>query len=264
MTVDAELEAAADPLAPDPTPLEGPEADGGPEQKGPVLASFAHPDDMEISSGGTLARFVSDKREVHLLVLTNGDRGADTADTDRVELARTRLAETHAAAEYLGLASVTVLDNHDGDLENTAAVRADIVRVIRKVKPAVVLTCDPTAWFFGSQYFNHSDHRTAGAVTLDALFPGAGNPLFFSELLEEGLEPWKVPEVWLGWTNEPNHYQDITGFMDRKLQALWKHESQVQGGLIGFFESWLPMEAQENGKKIGAEHAEAFRVLTLG
>ena len=138
-----------------------------------------------------------------------------------------------------------------------------MVRRIRQLRPTIVLSCDPTAWFFGNRYYNHSDHRTAGAVALDAVFPGAGNPLFFSEQLQEGLEPHEVPEVWLGWTLEPNHYQDITGFMERKLKALGLHASQVKGGMLGFFEEWLPAEAAENGRKIGVEHAEAFRVLNL-
>jgi LmbE family N-acetylglucosaminyl deacetylase len=142
-------------------------------------------------------------------------------------------------------------------------VQADIARTVRRIHPSIVLTCDPTAWFFGNRYFNHSDHRTAGAVTLDAVFPGAGNPHFFTEQLAEGLSPWKVPEVWMGWSLEPNHYEDVTGFIDLKLKALAEHRSQVQGGMLGFFEEWLPTEAEENGRKIGVQHAEAFRVLQL-
>ena len=103
----------------------------------------------------------------------------------------------------------------------------------------------------------------AGAVTLDAVFPGAGNPHFFPEQLAEGLEPWSVPEVWMGWSGEPNHYNDISGFLDVKLKALFEHRSQVEGDMLGFFEQWLPLEAEESGKKIGVQHAEAFRVLTL-
>ena len=79
----------------------------------------------------------------------------------------------------------------------------------------------------------------------------------------EGLEPWKVPSVWLGWSNEPNHSEDISGYMETKLAALFEHRSQVEGDMLGFFKEWLPNEAAENGKKIGVEHAEAFRVLTL-
>jgi LmbE family N-acetylglucosaminyl deacetylase len=246
----------------DPTP-EGPQApDEGPPA-GPILGIFAHPDDAEISAGGSLARWADEGREVHLLILTNGDRGSDDANDDREELARTRVIEQEAAGKVLGLASFEILETHDGELENTPAIRGDVARRIRTLRPAIVLTCDPTAWFFGSQYFNHADHRTAGAIALDATFPGAGNPHFFTEQFVEGLQVWKVSEVWLGWTNEPNHYQDITGYMDKKLGSLAEHASQVKGGMLGFFEGWLPMEAEENGRKIGVQHAEAFRRLDL-
>lgn len=230
---------------------------------GPALAVFAHPDDAEISVGGTLARWCSEGRAAHLLVLTNGDRGSEDPGQDRAELARIRSAETEAAARVLGLASVRILDNHDGELVNSRGVQADIARSVRELRPTTVLTCDPTAWFFGSRYYNHTDHRTAGAAALDAVFPGAGNPLFFHEQLAEGLEPWKVAEVWMGWTLEANHYQDITGFMDVKLKALTEHRSQVEGNAIGMFEEWLPKEAEKDGKRIGVKHAEGFRVITF-
>jgi LmbE family N-acetylglucosaminyl deacetylase len=228
-----------------------------------VLAVFGHPDDAEICAGGTLARWASEGRPVHLLVLTNGDRGSNDASVDREALAATRLEETKAAAEFLGLESARVLPVHDGELANTPEVRVEIVRAVRITKPSIVVSCDPTAWFFGNTYYNHSDHRTAGACALDAVFPAAGNPLFFSELLEDGFEPHSVPEVWLGWSLEPNHFQDVSGFMDTKLKALALHASQVEGDMLGFFEEWLPREAAESGKKIGVQHAEAFRVLNL-
>jgi LmbE family N-acetylglucosaminyl deacetylase len=231
--------------------------------EGPVLACFAHPDDAEICAGGTLAKFADAGREVHLLILTNGDRGSDDRTLDRAELAATRDAESTSAGEVLGLASVRILsDNHDGELENTAGVRIEIARRVREVRPAVVVTCDPTAWFFEGSYFNHSDHRTAGAVTLDAVFPGAGNPHFFEELLAEGLEPWKVPEVWIGWTLEPNHREDISATMQRKIDALARHASQLAEG-IAFFEDFLQVEARREGERIGAEFAEPFRVMRL-
>jgi len=230
---------------------------------GPVLASFAHPDDAEISSGGTIAKWASSGREVHLLILTNGDRGSNDPSTSRAELARRRAEEVAEAAGLLGLVSATVLDTHDGELANTPEVRERIVREIRDVRPATVLSCDPTAWFFENRYYNHADHRTAGEATLDAVYPGAGNPHFFAEQLAEGLAPWSVRDVWLGWTLEPTHHEDVTGFMQTKLAALGRHASQIEGEQLGFFEEWLPKEAEEAGQAIGVQHAESFRVLDL-
>src|SRR5581483_9734840 len=156
------------------------------DRTGPVLAVFAHPDDAEISCGATLSTWSSLGREVHLLVLTNGDRGSADPAMDRAELARTRRRETEEAAAVLGLASVRILGVHDGELENTAEVRGQVVRAIRELRPQTVLSCDPTAWFFENRYYNHSDHRTAGVIALDSVFPGAGNPHFFAEHLHEG------------------------------------------------------------------------------
>ena len=104
-------------------------------------------------------------------------------------------------------------------------------RAIRELRPTAVVTCDPTAWFFEDRYYNHSDHRTAGVVALDAVFPGAGNPHFFSDHLAEGLEPHSVTDVWLGWTREPNHREDITGFLQVKIDALAAHASQLIEGI---------------------------------
>ncbi|MEX0989251.1 MAG: PIG-L deacetylase family protein [Actinomycetota bacterium] len=230
---------------------------------GPVLASFAHPDDAEIAAGGTLAKFADQGREVHLLVLTNGDRGSNDPSTDRAELERIRAEEVVDAGRVLGLAGGRVLDIHDGDLRNTDEVRAEIVREIRRVRPEIVLTSDPTARFFDDNYINHRDHRTAGDVTLDAVFPDAGNPLFSSEQLGAGLAPWSASQVWLAWTLEPNHDEDVTGYMATKVEALARHRSQVEGDLLGYFEEWLPKDAAAAGSRIDVEHAESFHVLTL-
>ncbi len=233
------------------------------DEGGPVLAVFGHPDDAEISAGGTLARWAGEGRAVHLLVLTNGDRGTEDPSQSREQLARIRAVESRAAADVLGLADCRVLPFHDGELENSPAVRLEIARDIRRIRPFTILTCDPTVWFFGNRYFNHADHRACGAAALDATFPGAGNPLFFTELLEEGLAAWKVPQVWLSWTLEPNHFQDISDHMETKIAALAAHRSQVEGNLLGFFDQWLPLEAEEAGRQIGVKYAEGFRVLNL-
>ena len=229
---------------------------------GPVLAVFAHPDDAEISAGGTLANWVAAGREVHLLVLTNGDRGSSDPARDRAELAATRKIETEAAAAELGLASAQILSIHDGDLENTPAVREATVRRIREVKAETVLTCDPTAIFFENRYYNHSDHRTAGMIALDSVFPGAGNPHFFSEQLLDGLGVREVHDVWLAWSNDPNHVEDVTDRFETKVAALARHASQLTEG-IRFFEDFMQKEAVEAGVKIGVARGEEFRILDL-
>jgi LmbE family N-acetylglucosaminyl deacetylase len=238
---------------------------------GPVLAIFAHPDDAEICAGGTLAKWASAGREVHLLVLTNGDRGSSDETADRAAIAATRLVETEAGAAVLGLKSARSLDVHDGELENTATVREAVVRRIREVRARTVLSCDPTAVFFeipiagtndSRTAYNHSDHRTAGAVALDAVFPGSGNPHFFPEHLAEGLEIQEVHDVWLGWTNEQNHVEDVTRHFDTKIAALAEHVSQITEG-IRLWDEWMREEARVAGERIGVGLAEEFRVLDL-
>jgi len=229
---------------------------------GPVLGIFAHPDDAEICAGGVLAKWAAAGREVHLLILTNGDRGSQDPDVDRTSLAATRLRETEDAAQVLGLASVRIGSVHDSELENTEAVREEAVRRIREVRAETVLACDPTTVFFENRYYNHSDHRVSGFVALDAAYPGSGNPHFFPDQLRDGLQVQDVFDIWLGWTHEPNHAEDITGFLATKVDALAKHASQLEEG-IRFFEDFLGKDAVEAGQKIGVEHAEEYRVLDL-
>ena len=230
---------------------------------GPVLAVFAHPDDAEIAAGATIAKWCADGRSVHLLVLTNGDRGSSDPSQDRSELARARERETTAAADVLGVEIATVLSVPDGELENTAEVRGHVVSAIREFRPVTLVSCDPTAWFLDDRYYNHADHRTAGEIALDAVFPGAGNPHFFSEHAARGLAAHQVTDVWLGMTAEPNHHEDVTGHLETKLAALEQHRSQVAGDMLGYFEEWIPKEAEEAGRAIGVRHAESFRRLDL-
>src|SRR3990172_6534230 len=137
-----------------------------------------------------------------------------------------------------------------------------VVRRVRELHAVTVVSCDPTAVFFENRYYNHSDHRMAGWVVLDSVFPGSGNPHFYSEHLGEGLGVQEVVDVWLGWSNEANRTVDITGMLATKIEALAAHASQLAEG-IRFFEEFLTTDAAEAGAKIGVEHAEEFRVLDL-
>jgi LmbE family N-acetylglucosaminyl deacetylase len=159
---------------------------------------------------------------------------------------------------------VRFLDYRDGELENTPEVRRDVVRLIRELHPKIVITVDPSAWFFGDEkfaYYNHRDHRMTGEIVLDAVAPAAGNPHFFPEHLSEGLKVWDVPEVWLAHTLAPNHTEDISGHVDTKVAALEAHRSQLTDDQLAFFKQWMPQAAADAGKKIDVEAGEEYRVL---
>ena len=229
-----------------------------------VLAVFTHPDDAEIGAGATLAKWAASGRDITLVVVSDGRRGSQDPARGGDELVRLRREEARAGAQRLGAVAVEFLDRVDGEVENDLALRADIARIVRRVRPRIVVTPDPTSWFFGNQYYNHRDHRMTGEAVLDAVSPGAGNPHFFPEQLEGGLEVWNVPEVWLGPSVDPNHVEDVTGFVQTKIEALECHASQLADDQLGFFKEWIPTEAAEEGKKIGSEAGESFRVLNLG
>jgi LmbE family N-acetylglucosaminyl deacetylase len=194
-----------------------------------VLVVLAHPDDPEFFCGGTIARWTAEGRSVSYCLLTHGERGADEADADLQELSRTRVREQEAAAKLLGVNEVLFLDHPDGYLEPGLALRKDIVRVIRTIRPETVITCDPSTIFPRYRSINHADHRAAGQATLDAVFPAARSSLYFPDLeSEEGLMPHKVRTVFVAGSNHPNTEVDITDYIDRKLAALSQHASQIK------------------------------------
>jgi LmbE family N-acetylglucosaminyl deacetylase len=233
-------------------------------ENGVVLAIYTHPDDCEISCGATLTKWAAAGLTVIIAVVTDGEKGSQNRDEDRAALVATRRDEQRAGAARMGAKDVRFFDYRDGELENTLEVRADLVRLIREIRPGLVVCPDPTAWFFGGQYYNHRDHRMTGEAVLDAVSPAAGNPHFFPEQLDEGLEPWNVPQMWLAPTLEPNHTEDVTGFIETKLAALEEHRSQLADDQLELFRSWLPMAAKEAGKEIGVAAGEGFRVLQFG
>jgi len=227
-----------------------------------VLAVYAHPDDPEISAGGTLARWTAGGSEVHIVLTTNGDKGTTDPDADLAAVARLRVAETAAAARVLGVAEVHHLDHPDGELADDRPLRVDLVRLVRTVRPDVVLCPDPTAVFFGDGYVNHRDHRATGWATLDAVAPAAANPHYFPELRSEGLDVHQVHTVLLSGTLEPNAWVDIGGTLERKIEALFCHASQlVETG--DWFREFLRESAVAAGRAAGVQYAEAFRRISL-
>ena len=191
-----------------------------------VLVVLAHPDDPEFFCGGTLALWAEQGSRISYCLLTRGDKG-DENGSDPGGLAARREAEQRAAAGVLGVAEVSFLDHPDGYLIPDLDLRREVVRAIRRVRPSVVVTCDPTNFFPNDRYINHPDHRAAGQVTLDAVFPAAGSRMFFPELLAEGLEPHKVSQVYVAMPQTPNTVIDVTAMFGRKVEALRRHASQI-------------------------------------
>ena len=192
-----------------------------------ALAVYAHPDDAEISAGGTLAQWVDAGATVWVLITARGDKGTDDPGADLEALAAQRVEETARAVAKLGLAGHFHLGYPDGELPDDQALRAKIVRTVRELRPEVVCCPDPTAVFFGDGYFNHHDHRVTGWATLDAVAPAAGKPHYFPEHLRDGLQVHQVREVYLSGTLEPNLWVDISGTLERKIDALSCHASQL-------------------------------------
>jgi LmbE family N-acetylglucosaminyl deacetylase len=194
-----------------------------------VLVVLAHPDDPDFFCGGTVARWSAEGREVFFCLLTRGDKGVDNPNNDPEKLANIRVEEQRAAAKVLGVIEVLFMDHPDGFLIPDLNLRRDVVRVIRRIRPQIVVTCDPTNFFPSDRYINHPDHRAAGQAVLDAVFPAAGLGSYFPELInEEKLEPHKVSQVYVAGAKYPNTVVDVSDYMDLKIEALTKHRSQIR------------------------------------
>ena len=223
---------------------------------GRVLAVYAHPDDPEVSCGGTLARWAAAGAEVHVLICARGDKGSSDPAVDPEELAQRRAAEAASAARALGLVGHRVLEHADGEIENTTEFRRTLVGELRRLRPEVVVCPDPTAVFFGSSYFNHRDHRAVGWATLDSVSPAAAMPHYFPE----AGHSHQVARVYLSGTLEPDVWIDITASIDAKTEALLCHVSQL-GEPGEWLRSVVRQRAEEGGRVAGVRYAEGFRRL---
>ncbi len=199
-----------------------------------ILVVLAHPDDPEFFLGGAIARWTAAGHTVCYCLLTRGDKGVKVGDADPVALIRLRENEQNAAAAILGVQHVRFLTYADGYLEANLETRKDVVRVIREEQPSIIVGCDPTNYFPHENYINHPDHRAAGQILLDAVFPAAGNAMFYPELAGEGLMPHSVKEVWLSLTHQPNVALDVSDQWERRLLALHEHRSQIGDDLEAF------------------------------
>ncbi|MEE9275716.1 MAG: PIG-L deacetylase family protein [bacterium] len=231
-----------------------------------ILVIAAHPDDTEFFTAGSAAKWVRAGRRVEYCISTSGEKGF-TGEAGRALSTEERWAireeEQRAAARIVGVETLTFLRHVDGELENTPALRRDLVRVIRRARPGLVIAEDPAMSAYDSFYGYHSDHRVIAQAVFDALYPAAGNENYFPELIEEeGLAPFSPKEAYFGHAfHGANVWEDITETFDLKIRALACHKSQIEDidELTPILRDW----AKRAGEGEGLACAEAFRSLKV-
>lgn len=236
----------------------------------------AHPDDDDFGAAGTSALWAKQGKKVVWVVMTDGTEGSEIPSIDAYELMITREQEQRAACEVLGVQAVEFLRFPDGHLQNSEETRKAVVRLIRKYRPRIIVTHDPTQHIFAPDpdekpeetgYLNHSDHRATGNIVLDAIFPAAGNPRSYRELLAENLLPYRVHEVYFFMTAKDNTYIDISETVELKAQGLKCHGTQFNPAwdVLKSIKEWGARTAREAKEKKGLdiEYAEGFRRIKL-
>ncbi len=225
-----------------------------------AMAIVAHPDDIEFSCAGTLARWGKEGARISFVLCTSGDVGIDQPGMTRKQAGEIREAEEREAARIVGAKEVIFLREPDGLLQPTLELRKKLVREIRRFRPEVVICGDPTIVWAGNDYINHPDHRAAATAALDAVFPAAGQPNLFEELREEGLEAHKPRKVYVTSWGDGDVYVNIAETIESKIDALRAHKSQMK--------DWDPEKslrewAAESGKGKEMAYAEGYREVTL-
>ena len=226
-----------------------------------VLVILAHPDDPEFFCGATLARWAKAGHEITYCLLTCGDKGSNDPQISGDDLCLLRQKEQWNAAKIIGAKEVHFLNRPDGYLAPDMDTRRAVTRTIRQFTPDILLTCDPTNLFPSDGYpLNHPDHRAAGQVVLDAVFPAAGSHLFFPELLAEGFEPHQPKEVWISLTNQANTVVDVTKTWETKISAILEHKSQIKAPEM-MRERMRNFGKTEDSPENAPRYEERFRVI---
>ncbi len=226
-----------------------------------AMVITAHPDDTEFGASGIVALWAEKGTEVTYVIVTDGSKGSSDPNMTPQKIAALREEEQKAAADVLGVMHVVFLGLPDGEVRNDYQLREKIVREIRKYKPEVLITHDPTTRIFQNSYLNHTDHRVVGDTVLDAVFPLARDRLNFSEHEQAGLEPHAVQDIFLMYSSEPNYWVDISTTIDKKIEALLKHKSQV-GDPVKLAER-IKQRASERAEHVSFLYAETFRRIRL-
>ncbi|MDO8435874.1 MAG: PIG-L deacetylase family protein [bacterium] len=227
--------------------------------KNKFLAISAHPDDLDFTCAGTISKMAQENNEVFYLIISDGSKGSHKVKFSSKKLAKIRQTEQKRAANVLGVNNVFFLGLKDGEIENTQFLRKKIVQIIRKVKPEIILSFDPANHSFDNPHRFHRDHRQTAEAVFDSIYPAAGSASFFPELLKQGYQPHQIKEIWFFATEKPNKFIDITQTIDKKIEALSQHSSQIAD--LKAIENKVRAWSKIAGKKKGYRYAEFFRML---
>lgn len=225
------------------------------------LVFSPHPDDIDFGCSATVAKLTSEGNKVVYCIVTNGEKGVHKMRQSKRAMMLMREREQAAAGAVVGVKEIIFLREVDGTLENTPALRKRLTRVVREVRPDIVISQDP-----GNQTFDgfgrfHRDHRITAETVFDALYPAAASPGFFPELTKEHILPHQIEEAWFWGTDKPNLFVDVSKTIGKKIQALCAHESQIKD--VEAMEKRMRARARDAGKKKHLKYAETFRRLTF-
>lgn len=220
-----------------------------------VIVVSAHPDDSEFTTAGTVAQWTAGSTEVIYVVCTAGNKGTKDQSLNPHQLALTREQEELAAARVLGVKDVIFLRYGDGELQDQHSLPFQMSLLIRHFQPDLLVTHD--AWRL---YQIHPDHRATGIGVMDGVI-AARDHLYLPAQMIAGLQPHHTPQVWLFGTDNADHFVDITTTIDRKIEALGQHCSQLDR--ISDWQSRVRQWASLAGEKIGVQYAESFKKLVL-
>jgi LmbE family N-acetylglucosaminyl deacetylase len=226
-----------------------------------VLVVSAHPDDVDFGCAATVAALTDAGASVAYCFVTSGEAGSDHLTIDAEELAALREEEQTAAAKEVGVDELLWLHHPDGAVEVTIALRRDLTAAIRRTRPGLVI-CQSPDRILERIFASHPDHLAAGEATLRAVYPDARNPRSYPELLDQGLAPHTVSEVWLTAHPKADLRVDVTDSFDRKIAALRAHQSQTghRDDIDTMVRGWMTMNAQAGGLPEG-RLAEAYKVV---
>jgi LmbE family N-acetylglucosaminyl deacetylase len=227
-----------------------------------ALVIVAHPDDADFICAGTCIQMAQQGIEVTYMVLTNGDKGNHNPEITRNQLIAMRQIEQRQAAARSGIHEVLFMGEEDGFLRPRKSIRKRVTREIRRIRPELIICTHPDRYFVGEGYINHPDHRNAGLVAIEAIFPAADNPMFYPDMADEGYHPHKIKYLYVHGHDQPDLKVDITQEIHTKVDAILCHTSQFSdpaGAQKRWLETWG--ETQEDGS---IHYFESFKVMKFG